>query len=138
MKNYHTLFLTGLVASSMLLCSCDPSTKHRKIIQNDSDYDVVLLLEGQAAAGYKSDSILVGSHSQITIFEISSRERVYEYKNCDIYLDSIRTRIVGNDTLNITMNLRDGSNWEYFLLKETRRKGGECDCRIQIRNEDIQ
>ncbi|AEA43506.1 hypothetical protein [Fluviicola taffensis] len=136
MRNDKPIFFTVFLA--IFLCACDPSTKHRKIIQNDSDYDVVLLLEGQAAAGYKSDSILVGSHSQITIFEISSRERVYEYKNCDIYLDSIRTRIVGNDTLNITMNLRDGSNWEYFLLKETRRKGGECDCRIQIRNEDIQ
>ena len=140
MRNYTSLLFTGLFALSMLLCACDPSTRHRKIIINDSDYDlyIVPVAFSGTTAGYVSDSILVSRHSEVTILERQHISRPYEYKNCETFVDSIRTYVAGHDSLQVIKDLDNPINWIYFLLKESKMSLSECECRIQIRNEDVQ
>lgn len=138
MGTNKTLFFTTFLGVFMILCACDPSSKYRKVVQNDSDYDVIVLLDGNVMHGYISDSILVPSHSEVIIFKTTEMGRTYEFKSCDQFLqDSIRIKIAGNDTLHVLLDPSNPFSWTYFTLKENRRKYGECECRLQIRNELI-
>lgn len=139
MKNNRTLFFTGLIASCMLLCACDPSTKNQRIIVNNSDHDIVVIPNiTEANFGYKSDSIFVARHSRVIILENGGVSTVKEYEDCDMYVDSVHAQIVGFDSLNLTIDLGKKSNWTYFVLKKDRQGGGDCGCDIVINNEHIQ
>ena len=139
MKNYTSLLFIGLASLSMLLSSCDPSTRHRKIVMNNSDYDIVIFPNIiEANYGYQSDSIFIGKHSHVTILENGGISKVYEYEDCSVYVDSIHSKIVGHDSLKLSLNLADKTNWFFSVLKKTFGEGGNCECRTVIRNEDIQ
>ncbi len=141
MKKYKSLLFCALLPFSIFFfCACDQSTKHRKLIINDSDYDLVIVPRNTSAdiIGYVSDSIFVGSHSQTAIFDMRQISRLKDYKSCSAFADTLQAIIVGNDSLHPTLDLNDRSNWKYFTLKKEFGGGGECECQIGITNADIQ
>lgn len=140
MKKYKILLFTGILLFSIVFYGCDQSTQHQKLVINNSDYDLIII-PGNASAdlvGYVSDSIFVGRHSREAIFDMRQISRLKEYKGCSTFTDSLRAVIVGNDSLHLTLDLKDGSNWKYFILKKELGGGGSCECQIGITNADIQ
>lgn len=141
MKKYKILLFKGLFPFSIFFfCACDQSTQHRKLIINNSDYDLVIVPRNTSAdiIGYASDSIFVGRHSQTAIFDMRQISRLKDYKQCNTFTDTLQVIIVGNNSLHLTLDLNDRSNWKYFTRKKELGGGGECECQIGITNEDIQ
>ena len=52
---------------------------------------------------------------------------------CNAFADTLQAIIVGNDSLHLTLDLNDRSNWKYFTLKKELGEGGECECRSELR-----
>lgn len=140
MKNYKSQLFTGLLLFSMIFCACDQSTQHRKVIINNSDHDLVIVTRNTSAdiVGYVSDSIFVGRHSRTAIFDMRQISRLKDYKSCSAFADTLQAIIVGNNSLHLTLDLTDRSNWNYFTKQKEIGGGGECECQIGITNSDIQ
>jgi hypothetical protein len=142
MKTFgSTTFFISLFLISMLGFSCDPGYRHNKIIVNDSDYDLLVTVyqdSTKANEPYLQHSFLVSKHTQLDIMSTDGLGSTQPFESCSTYSDSIRTEIAGNDSLHLAIDLGNQSNWIYSLLKKTFKGGGQCECRIQIRNEHIQ
>ncbi len=129
-----------LLVIMMTLISCDPGVSYDKIIQNDSDHDIMLYVYRSSpdiGHYYISDSMKIGKHSQISVYHEGGIGSVDEYEDCSIYADSIKTRITDNDTLGLTLNLNNPINWMYSVLDKNYKHGGTCECRAIINNEMI-
>lgn len=138
MKSQSAICLISGLVTFLFLSACDPGVHHKKIIENHSDYDVSVIIDKNSVGfGYETDSFLVGRHSYIDFFEVSHLGGNKKYSDCSTFTDSIRTHVIGNDNLHVTLDLNNRSNWTFYSLKEGI-SGNRCECRIRIRNEDIQ
>lgn len=140
MKNNTSLLFIGFVFLSLLLSSCDQSTKHRKLVVNNSDYDLVIF-PGNGSAdyfGYISDSIFVAKRSQVVIYDGIEISRLKDYKRCNTFTDTIRVKVVGHDSLKLTLDLNNKANWNYFVVRKDVGGGGSCECQIGIKDADIE
>lgn len=140
MKTDQTTFLIVGFAMLLFLSACDPGVRHVKTIDNFSDYDIAVIIYRDSIAGssgYAADSFLVARHTQVDIYKNAHVGQAKKYSDCATFADSIRTIIVDHDSLHLTLDLADRSNWNYFLRNKTFKGGGTCECRILIRNEHI-
>lgn len=141
MTKYKSLLFKGFLPFYLFFfCACDQSTQHRKVIINNSDYDLVIVPRNTSAdiVGYVSDSIFVGRRSRTAIFDMRQISRLKEYKSCSAFADTLQAIIVGNGSLHLILDLTDRSNWNYFTKNKELGGGGECECQIIITNADIQ
>lgn len=129
MKHIQTLFFTGLVACCMLLCSCDQKTRHRKVIANNSDYDLLIVM---------GDSVFVGKHSEVAIYDLREFRRIKSFKSCYIADTPIQSVVVDPDSLNLTVDLNNQSNWQFHVVRKELSGYGECECKLEITNQHIQ
>jgi hypothetical protein len=140
MKTNGLLFLC-IVLFIIILTACDPGVKYNKVVQNDSDFDIMVYIFPESKVGdgsfYKFDSIRINNHTEESIYEVSGLGQTFEYDDCSTYADSIFVRVTGNDTLDFEFNLNDKSQWVFSILDESFKEGGICECRISITNEMI-
>lgn len=140
MKNDKSLLFIGFLSLSLLLFSCDQTTRHSKLIVNNSDYDLVVFTGNGSAdyIGYVSDSIFIGRRSKAVVYDAREISRLKDYKRCNTLTDTLRVKIVGHDSLQVTLDLNNKANWYYFVRKKDMGGGGDCECQIGITNADIQ
>ncbi len=122
------------------MISCDPGVAYDKIIQNDSDHDIkIYIYRNSVDIGYYyiSDSIEISKHGQLSVYHEGRIGSITEFEDCNTFADSIKTKITDNDTLSLTINLNDHSNWVYSVLDKNYKHGGVCECRAIISNEMI-
>jgi hypothetical protein len=127
MKKYKLLLFTGLLSFWMLFGACDQKTRHRKLIINNSDHDLILLMP---------DSVFVGKHNEVTIYDYREFRRVKSFKSCDSY--NLIQDVIVADSLNLTIDLNDKSNWRFHVVKRELSGYGECECRLNITNQHVQ
>lgn len=132
--NILFLLIVYLISCS---ASCDNSISYNKVVQNDSDYDIWVIMTSIYS---ETDSILITSLSEISIFNSWDISMYSDYENCRypfVSLDSLSTRVNGNDTLNLNVDLNDNSIWIYNKLKKAYGDPDECECRFIITNDLI-
>lgn len=128
MKKYKSLLFTGLLPFYLFFfCACDQSTRHRKLIINNSDHDLILLMP---------DSVFVGKHNEVTIYDYTEFRRVKSFKSCDSY--NLIQGVIVADSLNLTIDLNDESNWMFHVIRRELSGYGECECRLDITNQHFQ
>lgn len=131
-----------LFASLALLTSCDPGVTFNGIIQNDSSYDLQVIIYPDTPRNwyfnYADDSLVVTSSEQRTVFEYSGLGQNSDFETCDAETDSIIVRVVGNDSLNLNLNAANADNWHFWRIKSSFQDGGECECRLIITDQMIQ
>lgn len=137
--NRLPLLLIMLVAVTFI--SCDPGVQYNKVIQNDSDYDLEVIIYPESRPGYGTmytdDSLVIYRHTEASILDAGGLGQTFEYEDCDTYADSIVINVVDNDTLDLIISPDEPSNWVFNVLKETYKQGGTCECRLTIRNDLI-
>ena len=126
---------------TIILTDCDPGVKYKKVVQNDSDFDLMIYIYPESKVGdgsfYKLDSLQINSHTEASIYEFSGLGQTFEFKDCNTYADSIFAKVKGNDTLDLNINLNDKSQWIFSILDKTFKEGGTCECRVRITNDMI-
>jgi len=126
---------------TVFLLSCDPGVKYDKIIENDSDYDLLVIVYPDSKSGastfFKGDSSVINKKTLTSIFEYSGFGQTFEYEDCNTHADSIITKIVGYENLNLSIDLNDELNWTFSILDRTFKDGGTCECRVTITNEMV-
>ncbi|MBA3898909.1 MAG: hypothetical protein H0X62_01670 [Bacteroidetes bacterium] len=139
MKYSKKLILGIWFLGIVTLQSCDPGTEYDQIIENKSKYDFwVIVNQSPEYFGrtYEKDSFFVSKNSEVTLYKHLSLGTLKEFENCDIYADSLTTRIENFDTLKLKTEINNNLNWNYAILEKNGR-GGICECRIKINNDDI-
>jgi hypothetical protein len=126
---------------TIILTACDPGVKYSKVVQNDSDFDIMIHIYPESKVGsgsfYTFDSVQINSHTETSIFEFSGLGQTFEYEDCNTFADSIFARVIGNDTLDLNLNLNNESKWIFSVLDKTFKEGGLCECRVRITNDMI-
>jgi hypothetical protein len=126
---------------TITLTACDPGVKYNKVVQNDSDFDLMLYIYPESIVGdgafYEFDSLQINSHSKASIYEVSGLGQTFEYEDCNTYADSIFAKVSGNDTLYLNINLNDRSQWIFTVLDKSFKQGGTCECRVMITSDMI-
>ena len=137
-KRLSILFFTLL---TIILSACDPGVGYNKVIQNDSDFDLMIYIYPDTKVGYKSfykfDSLQINNHTESSIYEYSGLGQTIEFEDCNTYADSIFAKVIQNDTMDYKINLNEKSNWIFSILDKSFKKGGTCECRIRITNDMI-
>lgn len=130
-----SLFISIIIVQ---LTSCDPGVSYAKIIQNDSDYDISIVVHGGEPYYYSADSFYIEKHSEETIMAHGGLGQTLEFEDCSIYADSITSEVMNSDSLKTTYDLNNLSLWNFSILNKTYGSGGTCECRIVLRNEQIE
>lgn len=122
------------------LQSCDPGTEYDQVIENNSRYDILVMVNNSldyVNRTYESDSFLVAKHSVVSIYKHLSLGTLEQFENCEIYADSLTAKIQNFDSLKLTLDINNTSNWTYSIF-EVKGRGGVCECRIEIKDENIE
>lgn len=139
MKSKHYISLI-LGIAILFFSSCDPGVDYRQIVQNDSKYDIMLIVDTahiNVHFGYTFDTLLIAKHSNVVIACEQGLGTTNGFSSCNSFNDSVYTKIVDNDHLHLDLDLNNSSNWVFDVLDESMGGGGECECRIKITDSMI-
>ncbi|MFZ4462720.1 MAG: hypothetical protein ACOYN5_02680 [Bacteroidales bacterium] len=136
MKAYF-LKIVSIILIVNLVASCDPGFAYSKVIQNDSDFDVIIRVHG-ASIDYSADSFYVSKRSEEAILLGSGLGQTFEFEDCNLYADSLTASVADTDTMKVLTELNDLSNWTFTVLNKTFKGGGTCECRIIINDDQIE
>ncbi len=141
MTNYRaTSFILTLISTGFLI-SCDPGVRYDKIVENNSDHDLTIYIYPDSSNRYSyiydSASLSIPRHSETSIAKTTRLGQTREFKDCNTYADSIKSKVDDNDSLKVTINIGDKANWKFTILKKAWGDGGTCECRLKITNADI-
>ena len=118
----------------LLFTSCDPGFSYTKKIVNSSNYDVLIIVADtnhkHAFNAYGFDSLKVVKHSESEIASDGGLGNTSPYEKCDYFNDSLIVKIIGFDTLHLTVDINDCSNWKYTQISE--KSGGVGECKFVI------
>lgn len=135
------LLLFTLVLISFM--SCEPTVEYKRIIQNDSDYDIWIMnpyFTGNFETSCRNillDSVAIARKTSYTLEVQTSYRSTDFFNDCPfICLDTLNTRIHNRDTLSLRTELYPSDpKWEYKALQAG--DNGACECRLVITNSDI-
>lgn len=131
-----------IVILTIILSSCDPGVSYDKVVENTSDYDLIVRVYPDSNDYrhfyYETNSFFIAKHSQVTIAGYHHIGEVGEFKGCDTYADSIMVEIPEYDSLALTLELNQPINWTFHRLEKSIGGGGVCECRIIVSNNNIQ
>jgi hypothetical protein len=133
----HYLNIISITFNLIVMNSCDPGFAYNKVIQNDSDFDVIIRVHG-ASIDYSADSFYVSKRSEEAILVGSGLGQTFEFEDCNLYADSLTASVADTDTMKVLTELNDLSNWTFSVLNKTFKGGGTCECRIIINNDQIE
>ena len=129
------LLILGITV--LLFTSCDPGFSYTKKIINSSNYDVLVIANdtNYSYRAYDFDSLSISKHSEAVVFSDGGLGTTADYENCDYFQDSLIVRIVGFDTLHLTVDINDSSNWKFNQISE--KSGGVAECVFLIEDKII-
>ena len=125
------------------LTSCDPITIYDRIIDNQSDFDVMILQTVYADTSFTVDTLIVKKHSKRSIYSEWEKLPLNHYSDCDttnerrIYGVNYQPKI---DSVVLLKNLKDNKNWTFKILKESKLlkpSYGNCECETVLTNDDF-
>lgn len=137
MKNRVLVFIGIMV---LFICACrdrniqvDPALEQNYNIVNQSSYPIVTWV------GVLEDSIVIPSQSDFNIYSFTSIGKVSPFGQCEVWeLDSLAFWVQGLDSLIITIDPFEETNWLYTILEENTLGGGSISCTLNINDEDIE
>jgi hypothetical protein len=137
MTNKQTI-LSLVCVLFIIVSGCDPGVKYSKIIDNQSDYELIMILEYE---GHDTppDTSNIYSGSEIVVYNYDHIGRVSEYENCKSeFIHTIRLKVKNNDSLVVSVDPNNLQNWNYYLLEKGINGSGECECRMIVSNDNIE
>lgn len=140
MKNWLVIII------ALLLASCDPAVDFSQVVYNDSNHDIWIKPTNFEADGYVSaslytqDSFLIPANSQSIIFNDLILGDFNKFSDCHspFPVDTFITRVANNDTLMVLVNMANYNNWIFVPIEKRSNRSGQCECRLIIRNSDVQ
>ena len=115
------LMILGII---MLFAACDPDVHYYEIVQNDSDFDVKVLVRTKIHA--QIDTLVIEKKTRKIIFSKDGPYSFNYFENCNIILP-----IYFNDSIKII----PANEWNFKIIKkENYRDGGVCECRLILTN----
>ena len=122
------------------LSSCDPAVDYAMIIQNASEYEIIIIPVGTDSVwkNFEGRSDLSMAPKLATVIAKNfGIGKVDEYEDCPFQSDSFEMKISGIDSLKIDVDIYDPTNWTFDVLQNSTFGGGGCECRLIITDEDI-
>lgn len=137
---------------AVLLTSCVANTYHETVIQNNSAYDIVVIEKwyhgdvgewpDSSLALFQSDTHLVKKHSSEVLFVVSGEVRSLSDVDTCLRLASehiivLSSTVVGNDSLSVQTDINNTGNWTFTVRSRRKEDTGDCECRLQLDDSDI-
>jgi len=123
----------------LILTSCDPVFDYSKVVNNRSDYDILIIDIDTVHAGgygpYGFDTIRIDKHQTKIIVTDGGIGDVSQYKDCNVYNDTLMVKIIGHDSLHLIMDINDPGNWIFNQIDD--ESGGTAECVFYIENQFI-
>ena len=127
--------ILGFIA--LLISSCDPGFSYTKKIVNSSNYDILVIVADTNNKhyfnAYNFDTLKVAMHSEAVIANDGGIGSTSPYEKCDYFNDTLIVKIIGFDTLHLSVDINNCSNWEYTQISEKSGGVGECKFLIEDR-----
>jgi hypothetical protein len=135
----------AIISFLVFFSSCEPNVQYKRIIQNDSDYDIWVLnpshipnvTSASNCAAFEFDSISVARKTSYTIEVATINQLVDFFSDCPMLcLDTLESNIHNQDSLELNKSLYSTNpDWEYTVFQAGNN--GDCECRLIITNDDI-
>ncbi|MDC0584571.1 hypothetical protein OAO55_02450 [Bacteroidales bacterium] len=149
MINFQKNILCYMEILIGFISSCDPSLSHKRIIQNNTDKNLTLVVvnAGDEISDLRYDSLYydtirasmimqfeILANSAKTLIDFNTIGVVNDIKNCLIDCEQI-----GFDTTSFIVNkdLSIMSNWTKSVEEEQNNGAGTVTCYFKIENTDI-
>lgn len=138
-KKIHLTLFTFVMTT---LASCDPVVDYEQIIYNQTDHNISLIMLKTDSLGDKipMDTLLISKQSEKVIYNEKGIGQVYDYAYCPgIYFtpNDYQTQINNDTLLGVDSILEMPSKWNFEVIKDSKIKGGSCQCKLIILNENI-
>ncbi len=135
------LFLIETLIFLFVLSGCDPALYSKKIIVNQSDYNVWFAIKDTGNYGnfFIGDSFFIEKNTELLIYELNGLGRISpEVRKCEFYPDSVISGIENSDSLKLLIDITKSENWTYTEIEKFTNGGGSFECRFLIENKDIE
>ena len=132
MKNNFcsALIILGVI---MLFAACDKNVHYSRIVQNDSDFDVKMIIASIIES--KVDTLVIEKKTIKIISSFYELGNVNNYADCNFHRDSISMLVYFDDSPKLITGVNKLDIWSYNIIKkETYNSGGRCECRIVLTN----
>lgn len=133
------VFLFPILAA--LLVACDPMIHHKKVIENNSDYDLTVRIYSDSLSWpnmYSANIFTIPSKTEMVIAEMSEIGNINEFSACLIMCDSIVPALSNYPNAEVHLDFSESSNWTHAQLRKRTMGGGETECRIRVGNSSIE
>lgn len=133
------VFLFPLLAA--LLVACDPVIHHKKVIENNSDYDLTVRIYSDSLSWpnmYSAAIFTIPSKTEMVIAEMSEIGNINVFSACLIMCDSIVPAVSNYPNAEVLLDFSESSNWTHAQLRKRAMGGGETECRIRVGNSSIE
>jgi len=127
-----------MVVSTVFFLSCDPSVTFHRIIENNSDYTLQLVVNKNNGT---SDTTNIEQNQEIEFLHEDHRGRRSEHENCEnrnFFFDSIHLIVKDDSSKTINADPIGKDNWVFSTSKKTMNGGGYCNCRLIVTNSMIE
>jgi hypothetical protein len=118
-----------VVILSLILAGCDPQTNYKMVVQNASEYEILI----------QPGNHQIASGNEKAIYEYHGIGGPGSNGKCELGIGGIgtaTTEIPSHPELKITLNISNMDNWTYSR-EGNGMKGYNVQCRIQITDADI-
>jgi hypothetical protein len=127
-----------IIVLSVTFYSCDYPAYSRKVVQNKSKYDLLLVVYHNSS--FPTDTFKIGSHTDAIIKKIDGGPTgpgpLYSKGNCTADNDSLSFSVINNSALKITKDLNSDDAWT-FSQSGGAWKGVTVKCISNITDADI-
>ncbi len=126
---------------AVLLVACDPVIRHKKVIENNSDYDLTVRIYSDSLSWpnmYSASIFTIPSKTEMVIAEMSEIGNINEFSACLIMCDSIVPALSNYPNAEVLLDFSESSNWTHAQLRKRTMGGGETECRIRLGNNSIE
>lgn len=142
MKPVKHIFSASVVALLIsVLCSCDPATGYKLVIENNTGHPLNISVEKDGspkAEHYLIDSATINTNMDSAIYYYWGLGNVQRYKKCPLYDGIITANVADDDSVHVTLDLNNPDNWRYSIQGKVVMGSGECECRLVIDSSHIQ
>lgn len=131
---FYTMILR-LLFVAIVLVSCDPGVKYKKIVENRSEYDVTIYSYTSVVDNPTPyDSVTILKKSNGVLYSYDGIGQPDDFIGCESQTDSIYVKVLDYPNLKCTNDLSNASNWVYLRLT-SGSMGGECECRTALNSD---
>lgn len=119
------------------LSSCDPAVTYSRVIENNSNYDLEIVVDN--LSGGVLDTVIIASGSEYVIEHSQHIGRTSDHESCQYNFTQILDLDVATiDTLDVIVDPNDSQYWKFTVLDSKLAGGGICECRLSLNDSAIQ